>query len=90
MSNASITHRIQGIVESYQAKSLTAPQFEEALEGSMDALERIPTRHIHEMRRLTYRLVTSDFSDGEEEFYSAESVEAVIKDLRAFISELPT
>ena len=90
MSNFSIIERMQGLVDSYQAKSLTATQVEGALETSMEALERIQTRHIHEMRHLTYRLVTSDFSVGEEVFYSAESVDVVIKDLRAFISGLPS
>jgi len=89
MSNAALIGRMQHVLDEYEAGRLQPIVVEDAIESHMQGLEKIDSNTIHASRQLTYRLVVSHMSDGEQEFIDREKVASVLSDLRQFLSSLP-
>jgi hypothetical protein len=89
MSNASVIRRIQELLDSYDARTTSPYEFEQAIEFHMDALERIDLTHIHRARQLTADIVRAHFYDADDEFGSPEDEQIAMQQLRQFIDGLP-
>jgi hypothetical protein len=77
------------IVDDHEAGRITSSEVEHEIENHMQAMERIGLPEIHQSRNLTYRLVTSWFTDGDEEFGVEEDVAEVRVKMRDFFRSLP-
>ena len=90
MSNTRIIENMKDVLNMYKNKNYSATEVESTLENYLEALDRIQQKEIDQLRQLTYKLVTSDFTMGEEEFTDEPKVEEVLLELEQFIENLPT
>ncbi len=89
MANSDIIRRMLQIVDNHESGRIRSTDLERDFETHMQALESIRLNEIRMARSLTYRLVTSWFDDGDEQFGSDADVAIVRADIRAFLRSLP-
>ena len=89
MANSDIVRRMRQIIDDHEAGRITSSDVEREIEKHMQALEGIGLPEIHESRNLTYRLVTSWFNDGDEQYGNEEDVADVRAKMRDFFRALP-
>ena len=88
MANFHIVARMNRLLDAFERGECQPYEFETAIQFHMDALEALPYQRIKDADDLCYRLVTAHFTDGEEEFIDQESVAAVLRDFRTFLTSL--
>jgi hypothetical protein len=89
MANSDIVWRMLQIIDDHEAGRITSSEAEHEIENHMQAMERIGLPEIHQSRNLTYRLVTSWFRDGDEEYGVEEDAADVRAKMRDFLRSLP-
>jgi hypothetical protein len=89
MANSDIIHRMLRIIDDHESGRIKSSEGERDFESHMQALESIGLTEIRIARDLTYRLVTSWFDDGDEQFGSDDDVATIRADMRAFLRSLP-
>ena len=77
------------LLADHESRLISTHDFEKAIEFHMQALDSIDLATIRNARDLTYRLVTSDFTDGDEVFSSNIDAATVRADFRKFLATLP-